>query len=112
MWLGELPGFGAQRSLDEVSHREEKQHNEHPGKFPGDHGDVVVSLVHELLATGDGGAVVSLRAADLVIPTDVLSTSPDGINCRVNKKRSSERRQRSALVEKHRSCVQRGEVVQ
>lgn len=109
MWRGELSGSGAQHSLDKVSHSEQKQHNKHPGKFPGDHGDVVVSLVHELLATGDGGGVVSLRAADLVIPTNILSAFSDGINNRAGQKANSEHRHRTACVEKHRRCAQRGE---
>lgn len=108
MWRGELPGSGAQHSLDKVSHSEEKKHNKHPRKFPGDHGDVVVSLVHELLATGDGTGVVSLRAADLVIPAKVLSTFSDGIHNRANQKANGEHRQCLAFAEKHRFCVRRG----
>lgn len=102
---GQLPGLGAQRPLHGVSQGEEKQHNQHAGKFPGDHGDVVEGLVHGLPATGDGAAVVSWRAADLVIPTYVRSTSPDGINSRGCEYRESEHRQRLTLAERHRSCA-------
>lgn len=102
MWRGELPGSGAQHPLHKVSQSEEQQHDEHPGKFPGDHGNVVVSVVHELLATGDGCGVVSLRAADLLIPANVLSASPDGINKRANKKTNNKHRQSWGSVEKHR----------
>lgn len=106
-----LPGSGTQHSLDEVSRSEEKQHNKHPRKFPGDHGDVVVSVVHELLATGDGVGAVPLRAADLVVPTNVLSTFSDGMNDGAKKKANGEHRQRLAFVEEHR-CVQRGEIIE
>lgn len=101
----ELPGPGAQHPLHKVSHREQEQHDEHPGKFPGHHGDVVVGLVHELLATGDRGGVVALRAADLLVPADVLSTSADGGNQSADEKARREEGQRLALVEKHRRCA-------
>lgn len=110
MRWGELPGSGAQHPLDKVSHSEEEQHDKHPGEFPGDHGDVVVSAVHELLATGDGGGVVSLSAADLVIPTNVLSAFSDGINNCASQKADGEHRQRSACVEKHGRCARGGEM--
>lgn len=75
--LDEPPRFGAQHPLERIPQGKEEQQNEDAGKFPGDHGDVVVSLVHQLLATGDGAAVVLLRAADLLIPADDLSTFAD-----------------------------------
>lgn len=71
--------------MNKVSHGEEQKHDQDPGKFPGDHCDVVVRLVQGLLATGDDGAVVSLCAADLLIPTYVRSTSPDGKNIHGSK---------------------------
>jgi len=108
---GELPGSGTQHSLDKVSRSEEKQHNKHPRKFPGDHRDVVVGVVHELLATGDGLGVVTLRAADLVIPTNVQSTFSDGMHSRAKEKENGEHRQGSAFVEKHRGRIQRGEMI-
>lgn len=98
---GELPGPGTQHPLHKVSRGEEKQHKQHPRKFPGDHGDVVVSGVHELLATGDGMGVVPLRAADLVIMTKVLSASSDGANNLPNKKAKCQNGQCLVFVENH-----------
>lgn len=71
--------------MNKVSHSEEQEHDEDPGKFPRDHCDVVERLVHGLLATGDDGAVVSLSTADLLISTYVRSTSPDGQNIHRSK---------------------------
>ena len=100
MWWSPLPGFGAQHSLDKVSHGEEKQHNQHPGKFPRDHGNVVVSLVHKRLATGDG--CVSLWAAFLFVPAIIWSTFMDGTNACRTDKTQSENIQSPPYVEKHR----------
>lgn len=111
MWRAELPGSRAQHPMDKVSHSEEKKHNKNPRKFPGDHGDVVISLVHELLATGDGSGVVPLRAADLVIPTKVLSTFSDGMNNCAIKKENREHRQHLASVEQHHRFVHGREMI-
>lgn len=112
MWPAERPGFGAQRTLDKVSQREEEQQNKYPGNFPGDYGDVVISLVYEPLAAGDRGAVFPLRAADLLVPTDVMSTFLDGIHSCADDKGNSKHRKRLAPGEKHFHCVQRRETIQ
>lgn len=90
------PGAGAQRPLHRVAQGEEEQHDEHPGQLPGDHGYGVVGLVHELLATGDGGGVVCLRAAYLVPAADVLATYQDGRSDCAHKEAQSDRREGSA----------------
>lgn len=66
--------------MNKVSHGEEQEHDQHPGELAGDHGDVVVRLVHGLLATGHDGTVVPLWAADLLVPANDRSTSADGQN--------------------------------
>lgn len=67
-WWGNLPGSGAQGSLDKVSQSKEKEHYKNPGQFPGDHSNVIVCPVHELPATGNASGV-AFCAAVLVIPT-------------------------------------------
>lgn len=76
----ELPGPWTQHPLNKVSKGEQQQHYENPREFPRDHGDAVVSVVHELLATGDIGGVVSSIAALFVISTDVPPASLNRIN--------------------------------
>lgn len=98
---GELPGPGAQHPLHEVPHGEEQQHDEHPGQFPGDHGDVVVRVVHELLATGDRRGVVPLRAAHLVVPAQVHAAFSDRVHDRADQKAHGEHRQSPGSVGKH-----------
>lgn len=78
--LRQLSRLGAQHSMNKVSHSEEQKHDEDPRKFPRDHCNVVERFVHRLLATGDHSTVVSWCAADLLIPTYVQSTSPNGKN--------------------------------
>lgn len=80
MCRAELPGPGAQDSVDEIPDSEEKEHKKNPREFAGDHGDVVVSLVHQLFTTAGDDGGVGLRAADLVVPTEVLAASPEGVN--------------------------------
>ena len=72
------PGFGADQPLDRIAHGEQKQQKKNPREFARNHGDVVVSRVDYWLAT----RYVTLpgRAADLVVRTNIRSTSSDGIN--------------------------------
>lgn len=98
MRRGLLPGSGTHYSLDKIAHCEEQQQNKHPRKLTGDHGDVVISLIHDLLATGEDVGVVPLHAADLLIPTEGLSTFSDAVNKSKNKKPNGECKR---LVGKH-----------